>query len=124
MERWDRIDVLDRRIRAVVDHRARLHERLPDVRAFLGPCPPEARKHVRRVRRAVDSLHRRDDAKLAEPGDVLAVDVLRASDAPPKLRAAFLGMAFERFLVNVEHFAIAAIADRVDTDLVPVLNAK
>src|SRR5439155_12406490 len=73
IERWDRIDVLDRCIRAVGDHRARLHERLPDVRASLGPCPPEAREHVRRVRRAVDSLHRSDDAKLAEPGDVLAV---------------------------------------------------
>src|SRR5581483_8551630 len=98
-------------VRAVRDERARLHELLPDVRSLFGARRSQARQHVRRVGGAVNPLHRRDDAQTAETRDVLRAEVLRVLDAPPELAAVALGVALERRLVDVQRFAVAAIAD-------------
>ena len=48
------------------------------------------------------------------------MEVLRVLDAPPRVR--FVGMGLERFLVDVQGFAISPIPDGVDTELEFVLD--
>jgi hypothetical protein len=70
----------------------------------------------------VDPLHRRDHAELPEPRDVGRVEVLRVLDPPPQI--SFLRMPLEGLLVNVQNLAVAAIADRMDAQLIVVLDRK
>jgi hypothetical protein len=70
----------------------------------------------------VNSLHRGDDAEAAEAWDVGGVDVLRVLDAPAEVL--FVGMRLEGLLEDVERFAIGAVADGVDAELVAVLNGE
>ena len=80
--RRDRVDIFHRGIRPIRHHRARLLQLLPDVGALFGAPRAEAREHVWRVRRAVDSLHRGDHAQLPESRDVGGAEVLGVLDAP------------------------------------------
>ena len=66
----NRIDVFHRRVGAVGDDGAGLHQLLPDVRAFFGALRAEPRQHVRGVRRAVHALHRGNHAEGAEARNV------------------------------------------------------
>ena len=83
---------------------------------------PEPQQHVGRVGRAVDSLHRGDHAQLAEARDIGGAEVLRMLDAPAQVL--LVGMRFEGVLEDVERFAIGAVADGVDAQLVPVLDGQ
>ena len=57
-----------------------------------------------------------------EARDVGRADVLRVLDAPAQVL--LVGMLLERLLVDVEHLAVAAVADRVDAQLVVVLDRE
>ena len=116
----NRVDVLDRRIRAVGDDRARAHELPPDISAFFRPLRPEPFENPRPVRGAVDRLHRGDDAETAEPGDILQAQMLGVLDAPADVLR--FGMRLEGFLVDVQVFAVRPVADGVDAELKPVLD--
>ncbi len=63
----------------------------------------------------MNGLHGSDDAELAEAGNIGGIDVLSVFDAPTEI--CFIGMRFECFFVNVEDFAIGAVADGVDAEL-------
>src|SRR5579872_6086054 len=54
VEAGDRANVFHRRVGAVIDDGAALHELLPDVRALFGPLRAQARQHVGSVGSAVD----------------------------------------------------------------------
>ena len=70
----------------------------------------------------MDPLHRRDHAELSEARDVCGAQVLRVLDAPAEILE--IGTRLERLFVNVEHFAIGAIADRVHAQLHAVLQGE
>jgi hypothetical protein len=60
----------------------------------------------------VNPLHRGDDAELGETGQVGGIDVLRVLDAPAKVLPA-VGGGLKGLLVDVEDFAVGAVANRV-----------
>ena len=86
-----RAHVFHRRIGAVADHRARFHQLLPDVSALFGALRPQAQQHVRRIRGAVDALHRGDHAQFAEARDIggaRGAARARSASADPSFRDA------------------------------------
>jgi hypothetical protein len=70
----------------------------------------------------VNSLHGCDDAQQSEAWNIRGVEVLRMFDAPAKIL--LVRMLFERRLVNVEHFAIRAVADGMHTKLKAIIDGK
>ena len=69
----------------------------------------------------MDRLHRRDDAKLAEAGNIGSAEVLRVLHAPAQILAVAVVLP-ERGLVDVQHLAIGAIANGVDAQLHAVID--
>src|SRR5262245_64675973 len=70
----------------------------------------------------MNTLHRGDDAQLAEARDIGSINMLRVLDPPTQL--ARIGAAREGALENIEHFAIGAISDSVNTKLESVLQRE
>ena len=68
------------------------------------------------------TLHRCDHAKLLEARYVGGINVLRMLDAPAEIVLG--GIVPENTLVDVGHFAIGAIADRVNVHLEVVLQRE
>src|SRR4051794_17569553 len=107
----ERIELFDRHIGSVRDDGAVLPERSKTVGA-VGAIAPETLDE-RSVRRCVHELHRRRDAELREPPDILRRQALRVLDAmtqaerPPHVL---------RRLERVERVAVGAVADRVHGD--------
>src|SRR5690606_20358675 len=122
VEAGNRIDVLDRHVGAVRDDGTRFHEALPDVGTITGALVAETLWHVRRVRRAVNALHRRDDTELAETRDIVGMQVLRVLDAPAQVATVPAGVPERRF-VDIEYLAVGAVANRVDVQLKVVGNS-
>ena len=104
----ERVELLDRRVGAVRDHRARLAERAERVRA-LEPVGPEALGEVA-VRGRVRELHRACDAELREAAEILRREALRVLDPVPEPARRPL---VPRRLERVERLAVRAVADRV-----------
>ena len=63
----------------------------------------------------MDALHGRDDAQFAEARNIGGVEMLRMLDAPAQVL--LVGMLVEDALVDIEHFAVGAVADGVDAEL-------
>ncbi len=56
----------------------------------------------------MDALHCSEDAKFREAGNIRWIDMLRVLDSPTQV-----SLAGEYFFIDIEHFAIGAIADGV-----------
>ena len=107
----ERIELLDRRVRAVRDERARVPQRPERVRAveLLGP---EALREVA-VGRRVAELDGAGDAERREAADVLGREALRVLDAMPQTERR---PRVARRLEGVERLAVRPVADRVHAD--------
>jgi len=103
-----RVELLDRRVRAVRDQRAGVPEGTPAVGA-VRLAGPEAVGEVA-VGDRMSELHRRRDAELREAGYVLIGEQLRVLDAVPEAeRAPDVLCRLER----VQGLAVREVADRV-----------
>ena len=119
----DRVDVLDRRVGAVADDGARFHQLLPDVGAFLGALRAEAQP---------------DTYGASDVQWTPCIAAITPSWPKRGMSAAFRCCACStrqrrslpsRCSLNVsskmfEHFAVGAVADRVDAQLIAVLDAR
>ena len=79
----------------------------------------ESRRRPVHVARLVDRLHRRNHAELREARDVGVIEHLHVLDAKTVIDRRD---RFERRFIRVERDAVAAIADRVRSDLEAVLE--
>ena len=106
-----RLELLDRRVGAVRDHRARVEQRAVGVRAVGHPGPVAVGDVA--VGRGVAELDGRGDAELGEAGDVLLGQELRVLDPrpEPERRPLVAGL-----LEGVERVAVREVADRVHRD--------
>ena len=107
----ERVELLDRRVRAVRDERARVPERAERVRA-VDPVGPEALGEVA-IRRRVAELDGAGDAERREAADVLRCEALRVLDA---VAQAERRPHVARRLEGVERLAVRPVADRVHAD--------
>ena len=111
----ERIGRFHREIRAGSDHRALFQEALPRVSTLDAFVAHAILGHVH-VGGGMGGLHRGDQLQRHEARDVLQRDDLRVLDAVAQslgLRVAAVGRG-----EAVQHFAVGAVADRVDADLV------
>ncbi|KKK77183.1 hypothetical protein LCGC14_2856170, partial [marine sediment metagenome] len=83
---------------------------------------PKALEDIWGVRRGVDPLHGGDDAHLAEPRDVVGMEVLGVLDAPAEARLPRIGC--KGALVDVQHFPVRPVADGVGVELKSVLDGE
>ncbi len=111
----DGIYFFDRRICAVADDRAGIEQAAPNIGAGFGTLRAEAQDDIRCVGGAVNGLHGGNDAELAETGDIGRINVLGVFDAPAKVM--LVGIRLECLFVDIEDFAVGAIANGVDTKL-------
>ena len=114
----DRVELLDRRVRAVGDERAGVEQRAERVRA-LESLRPEPVGEVA-VGGGVRELHRARDPELREARDVLGREALGVLDPMPQpLRLPRLAGRLER----VERIPVRPVADRVHADGPAALGA-
>ena len=81
----------------------------------FAPASRRAAQHIGRVGRAVNPLHRGDDAERAEARDVGGAEMLRVLDAPAQVL--LVGLALKTSSKMFERLAIGAVADGVDAEL-------
>ena len=119
MEGRDRIDILDRSIRAVRHDGPRVDEFPPDVGALRRSSFSEPIRYPGSIRCAMDRLHRGDHAQAGKARNVVRVQVLGVFDAP-----AAVPIAGKSLLEEVERFAVRPVADRVNAQLEVVLQRQ
>ena len=119
----DGIHIFHGRVGPVDDDGAGLHQLLPDVRAFFRALGAEARRHIRRIGGGVNALHRRNHAEPAKPRNVIAMNVLRVLHAPSKVLAVPVVLP-EGLFIDVQHFAVGAVADRMQAQLIAMVDRQ
>src|SRR5690606_31032474 len=119
----DRVDGFNRHVGAVTDDRARLDQVAPRVGRDSGTLLAKSRRYPRPVGRAVNALHRGYHAQLRETRHIGRIEMLRMLDSPAKALAAHV-RRLPYALVQVEHLAIGAVADRVRVHLEAMLHGE
>ncbi len=71
----------------------------------------------------MDALHGGDDTELTEAWNVVAVDVLRVFNAPPKVLAVPVVLD-ERLFEQIQHLAVGAITNGVQAELISVIDRE
>src|SRR5919198_3596257 len=107
----ERIELLDRRIGPVREHRTGVEQRAKRVDA-RGVLRPKTVGEVA-IRRRVAELDRAGDAERGEATDILRCEALCVLDALPQAQRRPL---VPRLLERVERLAVRAVPDRMDSD--------
>src|SRR4051812_10861015 len=115
MEAIERAHILHGRIRTVGDYSAAFEQRAPNIRPLFGTAWSEPAKNEHGVGRAMDALHRGDDAQLGKTRDIGGVQVLCMFDPPTAVFIAWVSP--ESFFEDIQRFAVGPIADRMDAKL-------
>src|SRR5487761_1745720 len=113
------VELLDRRVRAVREQRARMEKRPVRVDA-VELVRPEALRQLF-VRGRVRELHRRRHTDLSEERHILRCQALRMLDPlPQSARMPHVARRLER----IERLTVRAVADRMDADGPTCLSAR